>query len=322
MKFLDLFLAEKTANQTDRSANVYTNFYNRVSSYFPEEKEPKDFDRADFIRILENMNAKAVGNFTVAKSNIRDFVAWMVQHEYMTEDQLNTFSDIQYYDLDSSDTFKLYYFKNFEELRSSLEQTIECHLGDFDNDGEFDTLRCAVYLSWYRFTVEELIQIMKDDVSQVEPIVYKGKDRIPIRVGEKCIDHIREYAEKESYRSRKFGRADGVEMRYKDSKFLFRSCKSGQLVENQITAMTRYTNPYADEVGKRFAFGKIYQSGMYYRIYLDEQENGELKRDDYDRMAKLFGLTEEELNIKAKKYDLSSRKYQQYQEYKKAFYNN
>ena len=38
-------------------------------------------------------------------------------------------------------------------------------------------------------------------------------------------------------------------------------------------------------------------------------------------MAKLFGLSDTDLNVKAKKYDLSARKYIQYQEYKKAFYN-
>ena len=84
--------------------------------------------------------------------------------------------------------------------------------------------------------------------------------------------------------------------------------------------MTTYTNPYADDVGKRFAFGKILQSGIYYRIYLDEQENGELSKSDYNRLAKLFEISDVDLQIQAKRYDLSARKYVQYQEYKKAFY--
>ena len=321
MDAVSLFLEEKTKGKSDRSTEIYKNFYNRIVSYFPQDKSFNQYTKDDFVKILSQLNAKAVGNFTSAKSNIRDYIIWMIQNGEMTEEQLNNFSEIQYNDIDFSDSYLTYYFKNFDELFSVLEQTIECHLGDNDEDGEFDTLRCAAYLSWFGFTVKELTSILKDDVSYINSVVYKGEDRTPIRIGEKSMSYVYEYAERKSYRSRKFGRLDGVEMHYKDSKFLFRSYKSSQLTENQITAMTRYTNPYVEEVGKRFAFGKIYQSGIYYRIYLDEQENGELKRDDYNRMARLFGLTKDDLNIKAKKYDLSSRKYQQYQEYKKAFYS-
>ncbi len=319
MKILEQFLKEKMDHQTEKSARVYQNLYRRVETYFPEGKTPEQFTKEDFIWILSNMNTKAVGNFTVVKSQIKNYIEWMVQQGYMTTAQLDEFTGILYNDLDHSSSFLLYYFKNFDELYSILEQTIECHLGDNEEDGEFDTLRCAIYLTWFGFSIEEITNILKSDISPIGSIIYKGKEKIPVRIGEKCMSYIRDYANRESYRSRKFGRADGSEIRYKDSKFLFRSCKSGQLTVQQINAMTRYTNPYVDEVGKRFAFGKIYQSGLYYRIYLDEQENGVLKKDDYDRMAKLFGLSDTDLNIKAKKYDLSARKYIQYQEYKKAF---
>lgn len=320
MKNIEQFLELKTANQTENSSHTYRNFYNRVAVYFPEGKTMEQLTKDDFIRILSNLNTKAVGNFTVAKSNLKDYIEWMVQQGSMSIEQLSEFSDILYDDLDHSNSFMLYYFKNFNELYSILEQTIECHLGENEENGEFDTLRCAVYLSWYGFTLEELIMIKKSDVSLTEAMIYKGLQRKPTRIGDNAMSYIRKYAERESYRSRKFGRADGVEMRYKDSEFLFRSCKSDRLTVQQINAMTRYTNPYADEVGKRFAFGKIYQSGLYYRIYLDEQENGELSKSDYNRLAKLFEISDIDLQIQAKRYDLSARKYVQYQEYRKAFY--
>lgn len=320
MKKIEQFLELKTANQTESSAHTYRNFYNRVEAYFPEGKTMEQLTKDDFIRILSNLNTKAVGNFTVAKSNLKDYVEWMVQQGCMNTNQLYEFSNILYDDLDHSNSFMLYYFKNFNELYSVLEQTIGCHLGENEENGEFDTLRCAVYLSWYGFTLEELTIIKKSDVSFRDCVIYKGLQRVPIRIGDNAMSYIRNYAERESYRSRKSGRADGVEMRYKNSEFLFRSCKSDRLTVQQINAMTRYTNPYADEVGKRFAFGKINQSGIYYRIYLDEQENGELKKNDYERIARLFGISDTDLQIQAKKYDLSARKYVQYHEYKKAFY--
>lgn len=331
MTNFERFIVERTQNQTEKSAQVYRNFYNRLQTYFPEDKPPEQHTKEDFIHIFSNMNTKSVGNFTVIKSYIRNYIEWMVQQGNMTGQQLEDFLSISYGDIDHSNPFLLYYFKNFNELYSSLKQTIECHLGDNEDDGEFDTLRCAIYLSWFGFTLEEICNIFKSDISPVEPIVYKGKDKVPIKIDEKCMDNIRDYATRESYRSRKFGKADGVEMRYKDSKFLFRSCKSGKLTPAQITAMTRYTNPYAEEVGKRFAFGKIYQSGTYYRVYLDEQENGELKKvfkgghrlDEkvIERLARLFDYSEESLEKLSHRLELFSRKYVQYQEYKKVFYN-
>lgn len=321
MESLNEFLAAKTENQNESTAKTYENFYRRMVTFFPENKKPIDFTRSDFMRILQNMNATSAGTFTVAKSYMRDWIQWMIDRGEMKQNQLDVLTKIQYCNLDYTDTYKPYYFRNFDELWESLDQSIELHLeGDLDNDGEFDTFRCAVYLSWYGFTLNEIVEILKSDISPTDPIVYRGEEHIPVRIGDKAMGYIREYAAKESFRSRKFGRPDGVEMRYKDSQYLFRSCKSAKMNPNQISAMTRYTNPFFDEIGKHFAFNKIYLSGVYYRIYLDEQENGTLKSTDFDRLARLFSVPQEQLSIKSKKYDLSSRKYQQYLKYKEAFY--
>jgi len=67
MKKIEQFLELKTANQTESSAHTYRNFYNRVEAYFPEGKTMEQLTKDDFIRILSNLNTKAVGNFTVAK---------------------------------------------------------------------------------------------------------------------------------------------------------------------------------------------------------------------------------------------------------------
>ena len=60
---LEQFIKAKTDNQTEKSAHVYRNLYSRVETYFPEGKTPEQFTKEDFIRILSNMNTKAVGNF-------------------------------------------------------------------------------------------------------------------------------------------------------------------------------------------------------------------------------------------------------------------
>lgn len=321
MDALNEFLAAKTEGQSEPTVKAYENFYRRMATFFPEDKSPAKFTHSDFLNILQNMNATSAGTFTVAKSSISDWVQWMIERSEMTQEQLDTLAKIQYSNLDYSDTYRTYYFRNFDELWEALDQNIGLHLdGDFDNDGEFDTFRCAVYLSWYGFTLNDIVEILKSDISPADSVIYRGKERIPVRIGDKAMNYIRDYAAKESFRSRKFGKPDGVEMRYKDSKYLFRSCKSAKMNPNQISAMTRYTNPFFEEIGKHFAFNKIYLSGVYYRIYLDEQENGALKSTDFERLARLFGVPEEQLKIKTKKYDLSSRKFQQYQKYKEAFY--
>lgn len=322
MKDFDLFLAEKVTYAAENTNQAYTNRYKRIITYFPENKQPIEYAREDFLYILSQINAKSVGNFTVTKCLIADIFEWLIKQGEMTNEQLREFMEIQFYDLDHTDKYTEYYFRSFDQLHSTLEEIIEIHSQGNELDGEFDTLRCAIYLSWYGFTIKELIEILKEDINPTQPIIYKGTEKTPVHIGEKCMSYVREYAEKEAVLSRRFGRADGTLVRYKDSRYLFRSCKSEKLNENQITAMTRYTNPYVEEVGKKIAFGKIYQSGIYYRIYLDELENGTLNKNDFERMAKYWGLSSADLQIQSKKYDLSLRKYQQYQEYKKAFYNN
>lgn len=318
---LNEFIAAKTEGQNESTTKAYENFYRRMATLLPENKTPAEYTHSDFLNILQNMNAASTGTFTVAKSSISDWVQWMIERGEMTKEQLDILAKIQYSDLDYSDTYRMYYFRNFDELWESLDLNIGLHLaGKSDDDEEFDTLRCAVYLSWYGFTLDDIVEILKTDISNTDCVIYRKRGDVSVRIGEKAIACIRDYAEKESFRSRKFGKPDGVEVHYRNSAYLFRSCKSAKMNPNQITAMTRYTNPYSDEVGKRFAFNKIYLSGVYYRIYLDEKEYGNLKSTDFERLARLFEIPREELNIKAKKYDLSSRKFQQYQKYKEAFY--
>ena len=83
MESLNEFLAAKTENQNESTVKAYENFYRRMATFFPEDKNPIDFTRSDFMCILQNMNAISVGTFTVAKSYIRDWIQWMIDRGEM-----------------------------------------------------------------------------------------------------------------------------------------------------------------------------------------------------------------------------------------------
>ena len=228
MDIFNQYIEEKTEGQIKITAKIYRNFYNRLFSYISNNRELDKYQKNDFLKLLQKFNIKTVSNFTVVKSSIRDWIAWMSQKGLMTEEQVNVFSNIQFSDLEFSSIYDLYYFKNFDELYTVLEQVVELHLQGNEDDGEFDTLRCAIYLSWYGFEVEELVEILKEDVNFIDSTIYKKKNDTFVKIGYKAMSYIHEYAKANSYRSRKFGRSTGVEMRYKESEYLFRSCKSAK----------------------------------------------------------------------------------------------
>lgn len=79
MTMLDEFLEEKTKEKTEKSAQVYRNFYYRVKNYFPENKSLSALTKKDFAAILSCLNVGTMGNFVVSKSNIKDYLTWMAQ---------------------------------------------------------------------------------------------------------------------------------------------------------------------------------------------------------------------------------------------------
>lgn len=317
MKMLELFIDEKIAGQSEKSAKVYISFYKRVKEYIPENKSPNEFTVDDYKLIFKKLNIKTVGNFKVVKSNLADYFKWLVSKDLMSNEQLEEFLKISFKDIDHIDEFALNYFKNFNELFTSLEKAIEIHSPD--DKGEFDSLRCAVYLSWFGVTVEELCEVLKEDINKSTNSIMVGNPKREIVLPDKCFRKIVEYAKSDYYESKKFGRPVLTAVHYKPSIYLFRTCRNSQISYNQVMVMFKYVNRYFEITGKKFSCGKIYRSGIYYRIYQDEQDNGELLKHDFERLFVVFNKSDE-AHKKNKKYELSSQDFIQYQEWKNVFY--
>lgn len=315
VKDLEVFLAEKIKDKLDVVAESYVNFYSRIDSYFPTNKEPINYVKEDFISILSSLNAKTTTNYTAAKSRIRNYFEWLMVRGEMTEEQLSEFSAIQYDDLDFSNTYLLYYFKNFGELYFALEDAIACRVKECSDDKEYDALRCAVYLTWYGFTTSEMSALLKKDIDENNLIIYKGEKKIPVHISnKKAMSCIVDYRDSVSYCAYKFGRQ--VELKYKESEFLFRSYKNSSILETAYNSMVQNACNFSDEIGKRFNIGKIYQSGMYYRAYISEQENGLIDKSNPERVVQLFEIdakSKSPINLNAA-MNVSLRAYKKYKQ--------
>ena len=95
MKALELFLAEKVKDKLDVVASSYVNFYNRIDSCLPTDRDPISYTKEDFVNILTSLNAKTIPHFTAAKSRIKNYFEWLKDRGEMTENQVSEFSAIQ-----------------------------------------------------------------------------------------------------------------------------------------------------------------------------------------------------------------------------------
>ena len=291
---LEMFLSEKIKNSSPSTAKYYTDFYKRVSSLFPTDKEPAQFEKDDFVCILTKLNARTVATFRTDKCNIIEYFKWLANRGEMTEEQIVECSNISYDDIDDSDSHRIYYFKNFNDLYSCLEDAISYKRISTEESDEYNAVRCAVYLAWYGFTLEEIVNVLKADVNEKYLIVYKGKDKVPVQISPKAMQYISKYRNSISYTSAKFGRL--VEISYKKSEYLFRSYKNEKIPKTSINTMLAAISEHHKDVGKKFAHGKIHQSGMFCRARIDEINNGKLNADDQERILRLFGYDEKKMS--------------------------
>ena len=322
MNNLDLFVKTRV-EELEENKDIVINFYKKLGDSMPQNKPISEYNREDFVEIISNFNTFTTNTFVKTKSNIHSYFEWLMSRGEMSEEQLKIFSDIHFKDFNVTDSYSLYYFKDFNELYTSLEEAIKFRTEDDDDEGEFDTLRAIDYLSWYGFTLEDLTNVLKKDIDRDRPIVYRGKNRISITVDEKCIEFLRAYAGTNTFMSRRYGRGKS-EVSYRRTEYLIRTDRSEQLNSAAIRAISSRINADSDEIGKVFTIKKIFLSGMYSRAYLDELENGELSKTDNARLIKLFDSDNSQSKDKLSPSDKNKVKnfrFNEYEKFKSVFYS-
>lgn len=319
---IDLFIKDKIEGiESEQTRIVYERFYKQVEQNMPAGKAFAEYETEDFIYIFRQMSIATMQTFTSVKSKIRDYVLWLVERGEMTEKQLKDLSGIEFDDIDPTILYQKYYFKDFDELYTTLEEAIADRVKDFDDGGEFDTLRCILYLSWYGFTSEEMREILKKDIDYNNSAIFKRKSGEFVKVNSKVLHFLDKYAYSYKFTSRRYGHEDRCEVMYKVSSYLLRTDRSAQLTNNSVRLIVSRINENSEK--KLFSMKKICACGEYYRALIDERDNGEIQSTDYIRLARLFKpelVSQDGKFTSTQKSLLGYKIFTGYKKYKQTFY--
>ncbi len=306
---MDRYVEESSLKMNEKSKQHIRTLLTKFFGMKPDVAY-NDLTRQDLIEMLSAFNATSIITFNSEKSKMNDFMKWMVEEGYGTDEPLKILGDITFFDLDRSHLYDRYYFRDYEELHNTMDEAFS------ERGSEFDTFRSAAVLVWFGIEIKYLSNILKEDIYEDEGYVVHPETKRKIMLPPLAMYVLINYRDSDTYDSSKFG---GSVMTYAKSKFLFRSYKNAQFTTAQITNISSSANRAAEEIGKTFQWNKIYLNGIYNRMYQYEQEHGDLSRSDFDKLKVFFGKPDLKPTSQHK-MDMA-RKFEEYQEFKEHMYS-
>lgn len=306
---MDRYVEESSLKMNEKSKQHIRTLLTKFFGMKPDVAY-NDLTRQDLIEMLSAFNATSIITFNSEKSKMNDFMKWMVEEGYGTDEPLKILGDITFFDLDRSHLYDRYYFRGYEELHNTMDEAFS------ERGSEFDTFRSAAVLVWFGIEIKYLSNILKEDIYEDEGYVVYPETKEKIMLPPLAMYVLINYRDSDTYDSSKFG---GSVMTYAKSKFLFRSYKNAQFTTAQITNISSSANRAAEEIGKTFQWNKIYLNGIYNRMYQYEQEHGDLSRSDFDKLKVFFGKPDLKPTSQHK-MDMA-RKFEEYQEFKEHMYS-
>lgn len=306
---MDRYVEESSLKMNEKSKQHIRTLLTKFFGMKPDVAY-NDLTRQDLIEMLSAFNATSIITFNSEKSKMNDFMKWMVEEGYGTDEPLKILGDITFFDLDRSHLYDRYYFRDYEELHNTMDEAFS------ERGSEFDTFRSAAVLVWFGIEIKYLSNILKEDIYEDEGYVVHPETKEKIMLPSLAMYVLINYRDSDTYDSSKFG---GSVMTYAKSKFLFRSYKNAQFTTAQITNISSSANRAAEEIGKTFQWNKIYLNGIYNRMYQYEQEHGDLSRSDFDKLKVFFGKPDLKPTSQHK-MDMA-RKFEEYQEFKEHMYS-
>lgn len=308
---IDKYIAETFLNDPDN--NKYKQkIYNIINKFFnTTEVDYDELDRQKMIDSFSQMAIMRMNAFQSTKSHINDFMKWMYETGNGTIKPLEEIREIYFEDVNRDHFYDAYYFSDLDDLNDLMETVFgkeEC---------DFSTVRCAIFLVWHGMVVKNLPEILKKDLLD-NGVVTDPITKEVFKISPKVFPYIRRYRDADNFDSGKFG---GTTVPFAQTQYLFRTYKTAHMTAKQLINTTSNANKAAKETGRVFRWNCIYDSGIFYRTYQYEQENGKLNRNDYDMLRTLFRMEHIDLSNKRQCYYLS-QKYDEYQEFKRYKYGD
>ena len=303
---------------------LINNFFKRVAVCEKQHGKTLEegYTQEDYTRLMSSLGVTTPSAFRSIKTKLKKYLEQLKTDGIIPAENYSGFENISYDMIEISSVLKNRFFKDFIDLQSELDMVIRA--ADKIDNAVFYPAFSAVYLAWCGLTWEETLNVKREDVGENY-----------VNIGSRTIipnSTIMEYLNKYKNASVYF-----VQMRsqsalwYKDSPWLMRTNRSEHISRSSLMPLinrlsmydevkmrewNKETKEYEDKTIKRnrgITYEKVYWSGVFYRAYIYEGQNGKISTSDKEIIAGLFSSS------KGRK---AADSFKLYQEYKNYFYPN
>ena len=298
MSVFDDFMREKGI-PTDNPENGTFTTYKTIERILGNYKIG-EMSQLELIELFKAMSIKTASRFNTVKSQYKMFAEWAVTNGIMTQAQVESIKDVAFSDIEDLSITQEFYIASLDELFYLFQD------GGLDAE-QYDTFKAAVLLCWYGIEPSRIIDVEKQNITDYG-IAFDGKS-YPVE-DERVLKLFLKYSKASTYTTEHFGRESILY--YKDSKYLLRSYRNDHLTYKQLRASTSKLSK--EKLKKQISLGKVWESGNYYRLLMDERQNGEVKPGQIERITGFCGVKPSGT--------AASNKLKDFKRWKRAFYES
>ncbi len=283
---------------TDEYALI-SNFFKRVADC--ETRYGKTLEDGytadDYIWLISALGTVALNTFRSAKARLRKYLEQLSKDGIISTDNVLALEKISYNMIEFDSALKSRFFKDFVDLQSELDMVLNA--ANKIDDAVFYPQFSALYLAWCGLTFQETLDLKRKDI-RTNCINIDNRTIIPNAT---IMAYLNEYKNASVYYVQLNGQAA---FWYKDSPWLMRTNKSEHVSRSSLLTMLNHLSVYdeitthewnddiqgyKEKIVKRtrsMTFEKVYWSGIFYRAYVYEGQNGKLSGANKELLSTLF----------------------------------
>lgn len=269
--------------------NVFSQIWKKVEAYEQESGKSLDngFTKEEYVSMFNSMRIRHAGTLPNHKAVVMHYVRYLIANGVLPAEQEQILASVTTDDLSIKNSKHVHYFKNLAMLQNAISDSVRA-AGNYD-DTLFDLPSAILFLAWYGFTEEEIINFRKDAV--LEDGVMHGDEKIEMPY-EVCrlFERLRDA---DGY----YQQARGLIFhKYMYSEYLIRTERNHQIDLDNMRGMLYRLNSIAGRVYS-LRYDVVYLSGVFCRAYRLECESSDFNLSDPAFASKVFC---EDLSSKAK----------------------
>lgn len=144
---IQTYIDASCGNRNEKSKNNLAVLLSKFFSLSPGSSLD-NLTRQDLIKMLAESSIMSMNTFDSVKSKIKGFLKWLCDNGYCPEELLESWQSIRFSDINRSDFYDRYFFKDYSELCDTIQGVFGEVSSEYDPVGnlsaEKERLVCSV----------------------------------------------------------------------------------------------------------------------------------------------------------------------------------